>query len=113
MSDSSKPNQDPLKILIAGGSGFIGSLLIKKLDEDIHHSVPQRRAEILCLTRHPESIKDMFSEGVRLVKVDVSNYEELVTVMSEQIDVACYLVHSMEGAQKSEKSFPSAIGLQL
>ena len=103
---TSKPDAvTPLKILVAGGSGFIGSRLIKKLSADIHHRVPQFRAEILCLTRDPQSIKDMFAEDVRLVKADVSNYEDLTRVMSEQIDIAYYLVHSMEGASKKWKKF--------
>ena len=72
---------------------------------DIHHHKPQSRAEILCLTRDPESIKDMFDEDVRLVKADVSNYEDLARVMSEQIDIAYYLVHSMEGTSKQWKKF--------
>jgi dTDP-D-glucose 4,6-dehydratase len=97
MHNSSKPDQNSLKIVVAGGSGFIRSRLIKKLTEEIHPSAPQFRAQIFCLTRDPESIKDMFSEDIKLVKVDVSNYDELARVMSEQIDVACYHVHSMEG----------------
>jgi uncharacterized protein YbjT (DUF2867 family) len=105
MHKSSKPDHNALKILVAGGSGFIGSRLIKKLAEDIHNSVPQFRAQILCLTRDPESIKDVFSDDIRLVKADVSNYEELARVMSEQIDIAYYLVHSMEGASKEWKRF--------
>ena len=103
---TSKQYAAPLKILVAGGSGFIGSRLIKKLAADIHHRVPQFRAEILCLTRDPESIKDLFGKDVRLVKADVSNYEDLARVMmSEQIDIAYYLVHSMEGASKQWKKF--------
>ncbi len=100
-----KPDTSPLKILVAGGSGFIGSRLIKKLAADIHHSIPHFRAEILCLTRDPESIKDMFDKEIRLVKADVSNYEDLARVMSEQIDIAYYLVHSMEGTSKQWKKF--------
>jgi uncharacterized protein YbjT (DUF2867 family) len=103
---TSKQYAAPLKILVAGGSGFIGSRLIKKLAADIHHRVPRFRAEILCLTRDPESIKDLFGKDVRLVKADVSNYEDLARVMmSEQIDIAYYLVHSMEGASKQWKKF--------
>ncbi|MDP8888031.1 MAG: NAD-dependent epimerase/dehydratase family protein, partial [Thermoproteota archaeon] len=102
---TSKLDPNPLKILVAGGSGFIGSRLIKKLAADIHHRVPHFRAEILCLTRDTESIKDMFDKDIRLVKADVSNYEDLARVMSEQIDIAYYLVHSMEGTLKQWKKF--------
>ena len=102
---SDKPQPSPRKILVAGGSGFIGSRLIKKLAADIHYHQPQSRDEILCLTRDPESIKDMFDEDVRLVRADVSNYEDLARSMSEQIDIAYYLVHSMEGTSKQWKKF--------
>jgi uncharacterized protein YbjT (DUF2867 family) len=102
---SNKPDPRPQKILVAGGSGFIGSRLIKKLAADIHYHEPRSRVEILCLTRDPESIKDMFDEDVRLVKADVSNYEDLARAMSEQIDIAYYLVHSMEGTSKQWKKF--------
>jgi len=102
---SDKPDPSPQKILVAGGSGFIGSRLIKKLAADIHYHEPRSRVEILCLTRDPESIKDMFDEDVRLVKADVSNYEDLARAMSEQIDIAYYLVHSMEGTSKQWKKF--------
>jgi uncharacterized protein YbjT (DUF2867 family) len=104
---TSKPDPNPLKILVAGGSGFIGSRLIKRLTADIHYRVPKFRAEILCLTRDPESVKDMFDddEHIRIVKADVSNKEQLARVMSEQIDIAYYLVHSMEGTSKQWKKF--------
>lgn len=93
------------KILVAGGSGFIGSRLIKRLSADIHRHEPQFRIEIVCLTRNPESIKDMFDKDIRLVKADVSNYQDLARVMSEGIDIAYYLVHSMEGSSKEWKKF--------
>lgn len=94
------------KILVAGGSGFIGSRLINRLAADIHSHEPQFRIEIMCLTRDPESIKDMFDKDIiRLVKADVSNYQDLARAMSEGIDIAYYLVHSMEGASKEWKKF--------
>ncbi|MDQ3836581.1 MAG: NAD(P)H-binding protein [Thermoproteota archaeon] len=100
-----EPGPAPLKILIAGGSGFIGSRLIKKLAADIHQPLSQSQVEILCLTRDPESVKDMFDKHIRLIKADVSNYKDLATVLSEQIDIAYYLVHSMEGTSKQWKKF--------
>lgn len=105
MNSSSKPVQKTLKILVAGGSGFIGRRLIRKLAEETPQNGIQPKIEILCLTRDPQSIKEMFSKDVRLVKADVSNHEELSRVMSEQIDVAYYLVHSMEGRSKDWKRF--------
>src|SRR5687767_7226351 len=44
-------------------------------------------------------------EHIRIVKADVSNNEQLARVMSEQIDIAYYLVHSMEGTSKQWKKF--------
>jgi uncharacterized protein YbjT (DUF2867 family) len=102
---TNKLDPNPMKILVAGGSGFIGSRLIKKMASDFHPRIPHLRAEILCLTRNPESIKGLFDEDIRLVKGDVSNHEDLARVMSEQIDIAYYLVHSMEGASKQWKKF--------
>src|ERR671914_2287991 len=98
-------NHRSRKILVAGGSGFIGSRLINRLAADIHSHEPQFRIEIMCLTRDPESIKDLFDKDIRLVKADVSNYQDLARAMSEGIDIAYYLVHSMEGASKEWKKF--------
>lgn len=105
MKNSVKPVQKTLKILVAGGSGFIGRRLIRKLAEETRQNGIRPKIEILCLTRDPQSNKEMFSKDVRLVKADVSNQEELSRVMSEQIDVAYYLVHSMEGRSKDWKRF--------
>jgi uncharacterized protein YbjT (DUF2867 family) len=98
-------NHRSRKILVAGGSGFIGSRLINRLAADIHSHEPQFSIEIMCLTRDPESVKDLFDKDIRLVKADVSNYQDLARAMSEGIDIAYYLVHSMEGASKEWKKF--------
>jgi uncharacterized protein YbjT (DUF2867 family) len=103
-----------LKILVAGGTGFIGRRLIKRLlDEDFsrqtHMAAGQdgEKREIICLTRNLASAKRLF-EGldVRVVEADVAKYDDLAKVMSEGIiDVAYYLVHSMEGSSKQWKGF--------
>ncbi len=103
MKNSGKPDQNTLKILVAGGSGFIGSRLINKLAGETSDNAAY--SEILCLTRDPQSTKEIISEKVRLVKADVSSHEELTRAMREQIDIAYYLVHSMEGTSKDWKRF--------
>jgi uncharacterized protein YbjT (DUF2867 family) len=107
MQNESEPYQEhnSHRILVAGGSGFIGSRLIKRLAADTDHPLPKFRTEIVCLTRDPESIKGMFEKDIKLVKADVSNYQDVARAMSEGIDIAYYLVHSMEGASKEWKKF--------
>jgi uncharacterized protein YbjT (DUF2867 family) len=106
-----------LKILIAGGSGFIGRRLTRLLaTKSSLPSVPQigiptkehdiGHREIICLTRNPSYVKKLFSGlDVRIVQGDVAKHDDLVKVMSEGIEVAYYLVHSMEGASKNWKKF--------
>jgi len=98
------PEKITLRILVAGGSGFIGSRLISRLSgEDLTDSKQQK--EIFCLTRDPQSAKEMFSKEVKLVKADVSDRKGLTKAIPRKIDVAYYLVHSMEGRSKDWKRF--------
>src|SRR5919205_1759116 len=91
-----------LRILVTGASGFIGSRVVSRLSLSPSSSDNQ---EIICMTRNVESLKSRFNnQSVKIVNADVANYQQLVKVMSG-IDVAFYLIHSMEGSSKEWKKF--------
>ncbi len=100
-SNTQGPGSQQLKILVAGGSGFIGKRLIARLSDA---NIPPRRNEILCLTRRPESLGQDFGDDVKVVKGDVSDPDDMRRELRD-IDVAYYLVHSMEGDSKHWKKF--------
>src|ERR671924_2196041 len=52
----------PQRILVAGGSGFIGRRLIAKLTES------SSSHEIICLTRKPESLHGVLGDSVKVLK---------------------------------------------
>ena len=39
----------------------------------------------------------MVKKGFNIVEADVSNYQQLLKVTGREIDIAFYLIHSMEG----------------
>jgi uncharacterized protein YbjT (DUF2867 family) len=88
-----------LRILVAGGSGFIGRKLISRLSIST-----SSQSEILCLTRRPDSFSRYFGDNVKVVKGDVSDPDDMRRVL-RGIDIAYYLVHSMEGDAKHWKKF--------
>jgi uncharacterized protein YbjT (DUF2867 family) len=91
-----------LKILVTGASGFIGSRLVSRLCSS--PSFHSKKHEIICITRNVDSLAGRFNEQVKIIKADASNYLELLKVMTG-IDVAFYLIHSMEGSSKDWKKF--------
>src|ERR671918_1717074 len=90
-----------LKILVTGASGFIGSRLVYRLSLS---SFSKDNQEIICMTRNVESLERRFNRDVKIVNADVTNYQQVVKAMSG-VDVAFYLIHSMEGSSKEWKKF--------
>jgi uncharacterized protein YbjT (DUF2867 family) len=97
---NSKNTKQNLRILVTGATGFIGSRIVKRLLANRHYKVR-------CMTRNPENIYELFNSSrniVEVVKADASNYLELVEALKD-VDVAFYLIHSMEGSTKKWQEF--------
>jgi len=97
---NSKNTKQNLRILVTGATGFIGSRIVKRLLANGHYKVR-------CMTRNPEIIYELFDlsgDIVEVVKADASNYLELVGALKE-VDIAFYLIHSMEGSTKKWQEF--------
>ena len=84
----------PYSILVTGATGFIGSKLVEKLS--------QKGYSVKGMSR--QKIQD--KSGVKFVKADVFNPDELQACL-EGVEIAFYLLHSMEGEKKNWKEFAS------
>jgi uncharacterized protein YbjT (DUF2867 family) len=85
---------NPFSILVTGATGFIGSKLIQRLSE--------KGYTIKGMSR--QKLDDI--ERVKYVKADVFKLEELKKAM-DGVEVAFYLLHSMEGDSKHWQEFAS------
>jgi len=89
---------------VTGCSGFIGSHLVNRLLKEAENS----KYEIRCMTRNIESIKGSFdntsNQDLKFVHADASKYPDLIKAMTG-VNVAFYLIHSMEGSSKDWKKF--------
>lgn len=99
-------NSINLRILITGASGFIGSRLLNELIQiqEIENSF----YSIRCMTRNKNVLDSSRLENlpkpIEIVEGDLSNFEDCLKALDD-VDVAFYLVHSMEGSSRDWKKF--------
>ncbi len=89
----------PYNILVTGATGFIGSKLVEKLTE--------RGYTVKAMSRQRQDDR----KGVRFVKADAFNLDQLQNALAG-VEVAFYLLHSMEGDSKHWKDFSSRETIQ-
>lgn len=90
--NKAKEQFQPFSILVTGSTGFIGSRLITTLASRGYTVKGMSRKQL----HH--------SQNVKYVQADVFDTKQLEKVMSK-IDVAYYLLHSMEGNKEHWKEF--------
>jgi uncharacterized protein YbjT (DUF2867 family) len=81
-----------MQILVTGASGFVGSLLVPRLLSDGRH--------VRALARNPERL----SSQADVMRGDVFTGEGLARALDE-VEVAYYLIHSMERSSGDPGSF--------
>jgi uncharacterized protein YbjT (DUF2867 family) len=88
------------RILVTGGSGFIGSHLLTKLIEK--KNTNHYPHHIRCLTRNKNSIRaqNKSEKDIEIIDGDLSYCNDCLNALVG-IDIAYYLVHSIEGSTKN------------
>lgn len=106
-----KKEKEQIRILLTGASGFIGSRLLKDLiknNNDIENMTGLKQLSIRCVTRNKHTLSDVESykheNSFEVIEADLSKYEDCKRAL-ENIDIAFYLVHSMEGSSRNWKKF--------
>lgn len=90
--DESNRKLSPFSILVTGATGFIGSRLISSLTLSGY--------TLKAMSR--QKLSD--TENVKYIQADVFDVEQLEKAMNG-IDIAYYLLHSMEGSKEHWKEF--------
>jgi tryptophan-rich sensory protein/uncharacterized protein YbjT (DUF2867 family) len=88
-------NQEKLKILLTGATGYVGGRLLPLLEESGH--------EVCCMSRHPENLRSTVGPETRVVFGDALDGDSLLAAL-EGIHTAYYFVHSMGSESDFEKT---------
>ena len=84
---SSPENTSPLRVLVTGASGYVGSRLVPSLVEAGH--------TVVAAGRHPDSFADFaWGDQVEPVELDVDDAESIRRAV-RGVDAVVYLIHSM------------------
>lgn len=88
------PSQPPPRILILGGSGYVGGRLIPLLE--------RQGVRLRCAARDPQKLRATVGQGVEVVRGDVEDASSLKQAM-EGVQTIYYLVHLMAGSKNFEE----------
>lgn len=82
------------KIIIFGGSGFIGRHLMKELDNDYEFIIP---------SRNPEAIQEKLPANAQTVKLSYSKYEKLIPFFEQAVGIINLAGENISGRWTHEK----------
>jgi uncharacterized protein YbjT (DUF2867 family) len=82
------------RILLTGASGYVGGRLLRRLESS--------NRPLRCLTRRPAVLRERVGRHTEVVEGDVLDPASLARAF-EGVHTACYLVHSMGGAEDFEE----------
>lgn len=83
----------PRLVLLTGATGYVGGRLLAALES--------RGQALRCMVRRPEHLRARVAPGTEVVSGDVLDPASLTAALAG-VDVAYYLVHSMEAAESFE-----------
>ena len=81
-------------ILVTGGTGYIGGLLITRLEK--------QGVKLRCLARNPDKLRSRLQPGSEVVQGDVLDQDSLDKAL-QGVHTAYYLVHLMSGSKDFER----------
>ena len=93
-ADASSRDKDQPVVLLAGGTGYVGTRLTPLLE--------QEAVQLRCLARTPDTLRRQVKHTTEIVQGDVLDPPSLDRSL-QGVDTAFYLVHLMSGSKDFEK----------